>query len=371
MHKLLINTVFLILLSLFMTVPASGAQIWQSGFRTIGSWLLSQNLRVDLNIWYPSLRQPQELNFSPWRLQGALNAKPVSGSFPLIVISHPTPGNRYSYAGLCSWLASKGYIVVAPTHSRDCLDNMNDLFTWQQLENRTKEISHAIDVVTTDPNFSSIIDSGRIGLIGFGAGASAALLLGGALPNCAQWSSYCTTAGASDPYCTLLAKDKIEQTCANFPLQKSMANPRIKAIVAVAPGFGFFFNADSFKYFYPPLLLVTTKLDLFNNPILHSEALARILGEKAYYLTLPQADTAALMDECSSALAEELPELCASVSSQTRQEIRSTLENSLFSFFNHYLLQNLPDIPPPPDFTSPPPKEQTKPKSTDKKGRRR
>lgn len=341
---------------LLVLIPAicEGAQIYQAGFRTLGIWTEEPHLRVDVNVWYPSTRQPKELNYPPWILNVARNARPAEGRFPLLVLSHPTPTDRFAYHDLAAYLAREGFAVVAPTHGMDCMINMDDLFTWQQLTRRIGEIGTAIDLVLAEKDLARCLDASRIGVIGFGAGATAALLMGGALPTCASWPEYCAKAGNKDAYCTPWARDRINSLCDSFPLNKSLADRRVKAVCAIAPGYGMLFGQDSFRYFYPPLLLVCAGKDQFNRCGLHCEPLARILGSKTRFLELPMADAGALMAECPPALAAELPELCQSVTQQERLLIRYELQGALLAFFQHYLgvPGNLPQIPLPPGLES-------------------
>ena len=156
---------------------AAAADSYQVGFRTLGQWSADTNLRLDVNIWYPSLRPPRELNYAPWTIAAARNGKPVEGRFPLLLLSHASPGTRFSYHDTAAWLASCGFVVAAPTHSQDCMDNMSLLFTWRQLETRAKELSSTIDLLLADQELAASIDKNRIGLLGFGTGGTAALQL--------------------------------------------------------------------------------------------------------------------------------------------------------------------------------------------------
>lgn len=336
----------------------------------MGNWTAEPEIRMDLNIWYPARRMPRELNFSPWVIEATLNAKPAEGKFPLLALSHPTEGTRFSYHKLAAFLAVNGFIVVAPTHGHDSMNNMDDLLTWTQLERRAKEIEQAIGLSLKEKDLARVADPKRIGLIGFGSGATVALLLGGALPSCGGWREYCKRAGSQDAYCNPWAKGRIDSLCKNLPLQKSMADQRIKAITAIAPGFGMIFDKDSFAHFHPPLLLVSAGRDKFNVPALHCEAIGRILGSKAKYLDLPGADSGALMSECPAGYAQELPELCLSVTSEQRKRLFKNLSGALLSFFSHYLQNedNLPRIPAPPDLA---PAAEPAPESAQPKGRNR
>lgn len=329
------------------------AQTYQPGFRTMGVWEEDPPTRLDINIWYPASRQPRELNYPPWVIVGALNAKPAPGRFPLLLLSHASPGDRFAYYRLAARLAQEGFVVVCPTHRRDHMDNMEDMFTWQQLTDRINEIEKALSLTLADKELQGSIDGARIGLIGFGSGATTALLIGGALPACSDWPGYCARAGALDPYCSPWAQERINKLCENFPLQRSLANPSIKAIAAIAPGFGMIFNSSSFEHFHPPLLLVAAGRDSFNRAWLHCQPIARQVGARARFLNLPEADAGALISPCTQALSEELPELCLSLGWAEKEKIQTKLAETLLAFFRNYLIidANLPVIPQPPDLS--------------------
>ncbi len=343
------------LLFLFLHLPECFAQVYQPGFRTNGIWEDDPPLRLDFNIWYPTVKQPKDLNYPPWVINAAPGAKIAEGRFPLLILSHASPADRFAYHVTASALATEGFIVAAPTHRRDNMHNMDDLFTWNQLTQRIKEIETVIRIILADKDFGQAVDRNRIGLIGYGSGATAALLMGGALPGCDDWPRFCALAGASDPYCAPWARDRIDSLCKNFPLAKSLADTSIKAIAAVSPGFGMIFNQESFKYFHTPLLLVIAGQDSFNRPQLHSAPLAKALGARALLLDLPGAGSTALISPCPPALAEELPELCLSPDPAQKKAIQEKLTATLLAFFTHYLVvtDNLPVIPEPPDIAPP------------------
>ena len=342
---------------IFLVCNASrAADYYQPGFRTIGQWSDENQQRVDMNIWYPCNKKPRELLYSPWLIRAAKDATPIPGRFPLILISHLSSGDRFSYHELGAWLASCGFIVGAPTHIGDCLSNMDFMFSWHQLQSRVTDLSNAIDILLSNDEISLSIDPGRIGLIGFGTGATASLLMGGALPDCSGWPGYCQAARTGDIYCNEWAKQRINSICASFPLQKSLADPRVRAIAAVSPGYGMIFGPNSFAYFYPPLLLVDAGRDIINHPDLHGAAIAALIGRKVTRIIIPDADQGALMSACPDSLASELPDLCLSVSQDERRHTHQRLRETIGDFFLHYLggNGNLPDIPSPPDLSPKP-----------------
>ena len=344
---------------LLLLPPCAGhaAEAYKPAFRTLGEALTEPPLRLDINVWYPGTRQPRELRYTPWTLYAARNGRPAEGRFPLLLLSHATPGTRFSYHDTAARLAARGFVVAAPAHAHDSMHNMDDLFTWPQLENRTKELSATIRILLEDKELAACIDPGRIGVLGFGTGAPAALRHGGALPDCAPGSGYCARAGAGDAYCDPWVREKIDAMCAAFPLGRSPADPRIRAVAAVAPGYGMLFGPTSFRHFYPPLLLVVAGAEKLDRAELHAGSIARVPGLKATVLELPQADTGALMAPCPPRIASELPELCLSVTPETRAALAHRLDGALAEFFLRHLgsSAHVPVIPAPPDLTPPAP----------------
>lgn len=351
------TTIALLALIMFAAV-ANAAESYKVGFRTLGQWLPDAGLRLDVNVWYPSVRPPRDLNYAPWEISASRAGKAVDGRFPLLLLSHDTAGTRFSYHDTASLLASLGFVVAAPNHPGDNMDNMDNLLTWSQLENRVRELSGCINLLLHEPDVEASIDASRIGVIGFGAGGAAALLLGGALPDCEGWGNYCSRTAPNDMYCNTWARGRMESLCRRLPLTRSLADTRIRAIAAVAPGFGMLFSRQSFHWFYPPLLLIATPDNSLNKSTLHARRIFELMDKKPRWLSLPQADTGSLMAPCPDSLALELPEMCRSVSAETRAAIHSRMTEALGDFFLHYLgdAQNLPQIPPPPDLTPPQPK---------------
>lgn len=354
MAKLLMRRLmafFTALLSILFYASAGAAE-YQAGFRTLGAWTENPATRLDLNVWYPCKRSATNINITPWIVYASHNARCAEGKFPLLALSHPTSGTRFSYHDLGSRLARAGFVVVAPTHARDCVENMDDLFTWNQLKHRVEEINEAIRLIVADASLGEHVERNSIGIIGFGAGGTAALLMGGALPNCETWQNYRKHAGEDDPYADARASAKIDGICAQLPLKSSLANPDVRAVAAVSPGFGMLFNADSFKYFYPAALLVSAGREKFNRSEIHVESIARALGKKARFLDLPDADTGALMADCPPSLRREMAELCLSAPQEIKTRLRGELQGALVTFFKRYLQnpEERPQIPAPPDL---------------------
>ena len=357
---------FLFLLSLLLLLtglPAAGqaASTFYPGFKTLGVWHEDKKLRVDINVWYPSVRRPSDVNYNPWVLQVARNGREVEGRFPLLLLSHDSTGTRFSHHETAAWLARSGFVVAAPTHMGDNTNDMGQLFTLKQLLDRVQQLRSTLDVLLTHPDISPSVDPERVGAVGFGVGASAVLLLGGALPQPQGWADYCARAGAADPYCSAWAKPRMRRLADQLPLTKSLADQRVRAVAAVAPAYGMLFNTESLRHLYPPLLLIRAQRDSVNRAPFHADAIGESLrahqGKALTFSVIEDIDTAGLMSPCPPALQKDIPELCGRATPGQRRRAHKDLNAALGQFFLDTLGDSLhlPQIPPPPDLTPPPP----------------
>ena len=88
---------FLFFLLTFLTLvcPAYAAPL-QPGFKTLGIWEPTQNIRLDFAVWYPSRSTPFQVNYGDWSFSAARGRAPVEGKHPLILLSHDSAGSRFS-----------------------------------------------------------------------------------------------------------------------------------------------------------------------------------------------------------------------------------------------------------------------------------
>lgn len=348
-------TFFLLLLCCTLLLPAPARAEFETlhpGVKTLGIWLPEGNVRLNINVWYPSLRRPSVVQYNPWKILAARNGKEAVGRFPLLLLSHDSPGNRFSHHSLAAFLARSGFVVVAPTHHGDNTNDMQTLFTLRQLTQRVIQMKATLDTVLQHPETMRLIDPERIGMVGFGTGGTTALLMGGALLHKDGWTDYCAKAGPADAYCSKWAATRMDSFMKALPLTHSLADPRIKAVAAVAPAYGMLFSKESLKYFYPPLLLLSAEKDSVNRAPWHADALRGLFATVPQFFTLKNADASSLMAPCPPGFEKDLPELCTSVSPDLRASIHAELEALLGNFFLTTLgdSQNLPVIPAPPDL---------------------
>jgi predicted dienelactone hydrolase len=315
------------------------------GFKTLGLWQAHSNTRADLAVWYPAGRAPSELHYGPWTIKAARNAKELPGRFPLVIVSHDSPGTRFSHHGSAETLAKSGFVVATLTHHGDNMDDMSHLFTQEQIRSRTAQIRAALDTLLSHPDTRGFIDPRRIGIVGFGAGGAVALLLGGARLDGRNWPAYCGRAEADDPYCSPWASSRMSALAASLPLPPPLTDPRITAVVAVAPAYGMLFSEESLADLRIPTLILRAENDRINRFPLHADAIRNSMPHTPDYAVIAGADSSSLMSACPPPVLRDLPELCSKVSAEKRAYIHQQLNTFLSRFLLERLGSALPGEP--------------------------
>jgi predicted dienelactone hydrolase len=190
--------------------------------------------------------------------QAVRDAVPLTteAPFPLVIISHGYPGNRYLMSHLGENLASKGFVTVSIDHKDSTYDDQkafastlynrtfDQLFVLNEMERLGKAGSGSF--------LAGRLDAARTGIVGYSMGGYGVVnTIGGGYSKASE-----TLAGA--PPNKLLA----ERGAAN-PKYRQSLDPRIKAAIAIAP-WGMqvgFWDADGLKGISTPVLFVAGSVD--------------------------------------------------------------------------------------------------------------
>ena len=180
----------------------------------------------------------------------------ADGPFPLVIISHGYPGNRYLMSHLGENLASKGYVVASIDHKDSTYDDQKSFAST--LYNRPFDQLFVLNDVArlgqagSGSFLSGMVDDGRAGLVGYSMGGYGVVnVVGGGYSKASE-------ALALSPPNTLLA----ERGAANSDYRKSI-DPRIKAAIAIAPWgmLAGFWDAEGLKGITTPVLFVAGSVD--------------------------------------------------------------------------------------------------------------
>ncbi|WP_368860644.1 alpha/beta hydrolase family protein, partial [Mesorhizobium sp. GbtcB19] len=154
--------------------------------------------------------------------------------------------------------ARDGYLVAALRHPGD---NYQDSSLWQKplgtyFTERPRQVSRLIDALLADPEWKDRIATDakgpRIGAAGHSAGGYTVVALAGGRVDLSRFGAHCAKDAAEDPISCAMVRD-IRQMQAPLVLG-STADPRVRAIVAMAP-VGVMFTEQSLKAITVPALI--------------------------------------------------------------------------------------------------------------------
>ncbi|MDQ7024912.1 MAG: dienelactone hydrolase family protein [Anaerolineae bacterium] len=168
-----------------------------------------------------------------WTGAALRDAEPDNSNapYPLLIVSHGWPGNRYLMSHLAENLASKGYVVVSIDHLDSRYDDPTLPAFQSTLLNRRLDILFVLNEMaamsTADDGFlAGLLDADNTGLIGYSMGGYGALNTTGAGVSEAAMGFFGQITGGSD---ALSVNQAGSETYADW------RDERIKAVMAFAP----------------------------------------------------------------------------------------------------------------------------------------
>lgn len=227
----------------------------------------TQDREITVEVWYPAAEGTEpggtyegvflrdgETQVSLWGI-AARDAAPAEGSFPLVLISHGYPGNRFLMSHLGENLASKGYVAVSADHPESTYSDQNK-FT-STLVNRPLDQAFLIEsMATLDDEIGAITDADSAGVIGYSMGGYGALIFGGG--GLSQ-----TAVTREGPEVFVPPQDLLDRNATGSAEHDALIDDRVKAVIAIGP-WGRnrdFFDAESLAGFEKPLLLIAGSQD--------------------------------------------------------------------------------------------------------------
>ena len=236
-----------------------------------GGPLAKYDRTLTIEVWYPALLAAGQKPGGDYRVitrdpavtatlhgRGVRDAARAAsgGPFPLILISHGYPGNRFLLSHLGENLASKGFVVASIDHRDSTYDDQkafastlynrpyDQLFVLNEIERRSRP--------GADPLLSGFVDVARTGIVGYSMGGYGVVnVIGGG------YSKASATFQGSPP------NQLLAERGADNPDYQRARDSRIKAAIAIAP-WGMqtgFWDADGLKGIRTPVLFVAGSVD--------------------------------------------------------------------------------------------------------------
>lgn len=220
-------------------------------------------------VWYPGQADPAARNpgeykvfFRDGRTLITLHGKALrdaspqraQGPYPLVVVSHGYPGNRFLLSPITENLASKGHVVVAIDHTDSTYSDLAPVTS--AVRNRALDVSFVIDEMVKANRdaaspFRGLIDESRIALIGYSLGGLGVVnkIGAGYTDKAAQYPG--------------LPPDALKPLLHSNPEFAQRRDPRIKAAVAIAP-WGWnqgVWDVETLKGIKTPVMFIAGSLD--------------------------------------------------------------------------------------------------------------
>jgi predicted dienelactone hydrolase len=187
-------------------------------------------------------------------------------------------------------LASRGYIVAALSHHGNTgaeprMSPQGFLLYWE----RARDLSVALDSLLTDTLFASRIDTTRIGAAGFSLGGYTVLAAAGARFDPDRYDAFCASSErdftcepqlefpeAPAQFAELRKTDRlVRESLARA--RRSYRDPRIKAVLAIAPALGGGFDAEDVHDIAVPVRIVVGSADSITPPATNAARYASLI----------------------------------------------------------------------------------------------
>ena len=194
----------------------------------------TNNISFPVLVQYPTHQPSSPATFGPYTMDISTNARILEGHFPLVIISHGNGGSHLLYRTISTYLAKSGYVVVMIEHYGNNRDNNELERSIVNLQYRPRHVSLTIDKLLSENAFGQSLILDKIAIIGHSFGGYTALALAGGTP----WT----------------------QTGNKVEVQN---DPRIKALVLMAPAAAYYTPEGSLDKVNIPILLLVAEHDQF------------------------------------------------------------------------------------------------------------
>jgi predicted dienelactone hydrolase len=198
-------------------------------------------------------------------------------AMPLIVISHGLGGGRTAFKYFAEHLASHGYVVAVPEHPGSSGKQFEDLLNNKETDvsrptefiDRPLDISFLLDELLkrneTDPVLKGRINADQIGVLGHSYGGYTAIALAGGNLTFGPLKQDCAPTLISQ---SLNLSLLLQCQALTLPSKKySLADPRVKGVIAINSIGGSIFGEEGYKSVKTPLMLISATADTIATPL--------------------------------------------------------------------------------------------------------
>jgi len=296
---------------------------------------------VRLHLWYPTESDAATVLVGQNRLfygeHVRLEAPPVSGPLPVVVLSHGSGGNAERLGWLAGYLASQGMIVAAPDHPGTTSGD-SDPFKTPLVWERIADLKAALDLLQSAPPFGLQPDMSRVASLGFSLGGYTALGLGGVRVERDAFITHCTAKPQAADCAWMVAAGVDFAAVDAARYDADHRDPRVKVTVAIDPALVSAVDLAGLTGLDHPFLIVNQGDPATLPDGLDASSLAAAIPGAEYVAILGAAHFSFLA-ECSTlgviviGLAGE-DNICSDRGLRDRGEVRDELRSLIANFLN-------------------------------------
>jgi predicted dienelactone hydrolase len=217
-------------------------------------------------------------------------------------------------------------VVAAPTHPGDNAKDSSRVAEW--LLNRSRHVRRVIDVALTNWKDRGHLDPRRIGIFGFSAGATTALIEIGGVPDLRKIATQC--AERPEFFCKLTSPDSYRDA----KPQPWQGDSRIRAAVIAAPGLGFTFEPNGLSKVRTAVQLWAGSADQTVPIATNAGLIQQLLPQPAELHVVPGATHFSFLMPCGLI---GPPELCRDPNGFDRRQFHQDFNASVAGFFQSRL----------------------------------
>ncbi|MGQ9369860.1 alpha/beta hydrolase family protein [Azospirillum sp. ST 5-10] len=288
-------------------------------------------------VWYPTDASAAPQRMGPFTMTVAPGAEPRPGRHPLVVISHGSGGSELGHGDTAAALAERGFVVVALQHPGNSYDDNGEARRPAMWRNRPRQFSAALDAVLAHPRLGPLVDGGRIGAIGFSAGAYTVLVAAGGVADLSGISEHCAR-HPDDSFCSqseVSGTDPAESAAARTGAVAAR-DPRVRAVVVMAPPAAPF-GEGALAGVTVPVRLYGGAADTVVPPRHHAERIRDLLPAPPEWELVANAGHFAFMTPFPAALAAEIGPPAEDPPGFDRTAFHRRLNDEVADFFERTL----------------------------------
>lgn len=319
-------------LLVFSLVIISTSSFAQTGISESSFVDESRGRTIKTRILYPTdskLTSKHAENIAFYGFDASEDSLISKKSLPLYIFIHGTSGNWKNLSWLANELAKDAVVVSSnyPDYTTGQASPESILKPW----NLPKDVSFLITQILNS-SYGEYINPEKVAVIGHSLGGYTAMALVGARIDLNKYVAFCST--ENDKSCsyfnTALARLSKENI---IKAKQSLADARVKASIALAPGFVESMTKESLKSLIAPTLIISAEKDENVPPRTHLENIPKSIQQ----YQLSDASHFSFLQRCKpeaiAILAEEQAEfVCKDGNNRDRESIHQEVIHLVKSF---------------------------------------